>query len=58
MDKLHKVSHQLVYDYNIIVLEDLNVKGLMYEKRPNIILEQSLQDLMGQINYKNQFYNI
>ena len=27
MDKLHKVSHQLVYDCDIIVLEDLNVKG-------------------------------
>jgi putative transposase len=29
MDKLHKVSHQLVYDCDIIVLEDLNVKGMI-----------------------------
>jgi putative transposase len=29
MDKLHKVSHQLVYDCDIIVLEDLNVRGMV-----------------------------
>ena len=29
MDTLHKVSHQLVSDYDIIALEDLNVKGMV-----------------------------
>jgi len=29
MDNLHKVSHQLVSDYDIIALEDLNVKGMV-----------------------------
>lgn len=29
MDNLHKVSNQLVTDYDIIALEDLNVKGMV-----------------------------
>lgn len=29
MDNLHKVSHQLVSDYDIIALEDLNVKDMV-----------------------------
>ena len=29
MDNLHKVSHQLVSDYDIIALEDLNAKGMV-----------------------------
>ena len=29
MDNLHKVSHKLVSDYDIIALEDLNVKGMV-----------------------------
>jgi putative transposase len=29
MDNLHKVSHKLVNDYDIIALEDLNVKGMV-----------------------------
>jgi putative transposase len=29
MDNLHKVSHKLVKDYDIIALEDLNVKGMV-----------------------------
>ena len=29
MDNLHKVSHRLVSDYDIIALEDLNVKGMV-----------------------------
>ncbi len=29
MDNLHKVSHKLVSDYDIISLEDLNVKGMV-----------------------------
>ena len=29
MDNLHKVSHQLVSNYDVIALEDLNVKGMI-----------------------------
>jgi len=29
MDNLHKVSHQLISDYDVIALEDLNVKGMV-----------------------------
>jgi putative transposase len=29
MDNLHKVSHKLISDYDIIALEDLNVKGMI-----------------------------
>ena len=29
MDNLHKLSHKLVNDYDIIALEDLNVKGMV-----------------------------
>lgn len=32
-DVLHKVSHQLVSDYDLIVLEDLHVKGMMSNRR-------------------------
>jgi putative transposase len=32
-DVLHKVSHQLVSDYDIIALEDLNVKGMMGNRK-------------------------
>ena len=29
MDNLHKVSHQFISDYDVICLEDLNVKGMV-----------------------------
>ncbi len=29
LDNLHKVSHKLISDYDLIVLEDLNVKGMV-----------------------------
>lgn len=32
-DVLHKVSHQLVSDYDVIALEDLNVKGMMSNRK-------------------------
>ena len=32
-DVLHKVSHQLVSDYDMIALEDLNVKGMMSNRK-------------------------
>lgn len=32
-DTLHKVSHQLVSNYDVIALEDLNVKGMMSNRK-------------------------
>lgn len=32
-DVLHKVSHQLVSDYDLIAIEDLNVKGMMSNRK-------------------------
>ena len=32
-DVLHKVSHQQVSDYDLIALEDLNVKGMMSNRK-------------------------
>jgi putative transposase len=29
MDNLHKVSHKLISDYDVIALEDLNIKGMV-----------------------------
>jgi putative transposase len=29
MDNLHKVSHELISDYDVIALEDLNIKGMV-----------------------------
>jgi putative transposase len=29
MDNLHKVSHKLISDYDIVALEDLNIKGMV-----------------------------
>lgn len=33
IDNLHKVSHQLVSNYDIIVLEDLNIKGMVKNRK-------------------------
>ncbi len=32
-DNLHKVSHQLVFDYDMIALENLGIKGMMGNKK-------------------------
>lgn len=33
-DNLHKISHRLVSDYDVICLESLNVKGMMAKNKP------------------------
>ena len=33
MDRLHKVSHQLVAEYDVICVEDLHVKGMVSNRK-------------------------
>lgn len=56
-DYLHKVSHQIVSENQTIVLEDLNVKGMMQNRRlSKSIWDCSLYELVRQITYKSKWY--
>lgn len=52
-DHLHKVSRSIVDDNQVIVLEDLHVKGMMANRRlAKSIADVSLSELVRQIGYK------
>lgn len=56
-DFLHKQSHKLVTENDIICLEDLNVKGMMANKRlSKAVADVGLFELNRQIEYKAAWY--
>lgn len=57
-DYLHKVSHRIVSENQTIVMEDLNVSGMMKKngKLSKSIWDCSLYELVRQITYKAKWY--
>lgn len=56
-DYLHKISHKLVSENQTIVMEDLNVKGMLRNRNlSRNIWDCSLSELVRQIKYKCLWY--
>ena len=57
LDTLHKVSHQLVNQYDLISIEDLNVKGMIKNhKLSKHIADASLGNFVTLLQYKCDWY--
>lgn len=56
-DCLHKISHQIISENQTIVMEDLNVSGMMKNRKlSKSIWDCSLYELVRQIKYKCNWY--
>ena len=56
-DVLHKVSHQLVSSYDVIAVEDLNVKGMMSNRKlSKHIADASWGTFVNLLQYKCDWY--
>jgi putative transposase len=54
---LHRISRSIVNENQVIVLEDLNIKGMMTNRRlTKSIADASLHELVRQIEYKAGWY--
>lgn len=57
MDALHKLTTDLVLNHSVIGVEDLNVKGMVRNKRlSRHIMDQSFGELRRQLAYKAKWY--
>ncbi|HNI63504.1 MAG TPA: RNA-guided endonuclease TnpB family protein, partial [Agitococcus sp.] len=56
-DALHKLSYYLTTRFNTVVLEDLNVKGMMQNgKLSRAIADVGFYELRRQVEYKAKYY--
>lgn len=56
-DYLHKVSHKIVSENQTIIMEDLNISGMMKNRKlSKSIWDCSLSELVRQISYKSKWY--
>jgi len=56
-DVLHKLTTRLVLDYDVIGIEDLNVRGLVKNHRlARSIMDQSFYEVRRQLEYKAGWY--
>jgi len=56
-DHLHKISRQIVNENQVIILEDLNISGMMKNRcLAKSISDVSLSELVRQIEYKAEWY--
>ena len=57
LDKLHKLSHKIVNENQVIVSETLNVKGMMQDSNlAKYIADVSWYEFMRQLEYKSKWY--
>ena len=57
-DAYHKISHKLVQNYDLICMEDLNIKGMFKKKHWSTKLQRiALYSLVEKIRYKSQWHN-
>ncbi len=54
-DFLHNLSTNLITNYDLIVLEDLNVKGMSKSKLSKHILDAGWSTFLQQLNYKAEY---
>lgn len=55
-DFLHKLSNRLVREYDIICIENLNIKGLMKSNLAKSFQDVSLYEFVRQLEYKAKWY--
>lgn len=56
-DHLHKISHKIISENQTIVMEDLNVNGMLKNRKlSKAIWDCSLSELVRQVEYKSKWY--